>query len=333
MTGLAFERPVLAVCLLLALAFALVLARKLGRRFVAAVPLGAPGGVPFKPPFNLDKLIRLFRLLEWAGILLLAMAAAGPEYRKSEKVWLGRGADVMFILDVSPSMAAQDMGGNRFELARGLLLDFAERRPADGIGVIGVGSDAALLLPPTVDRELLATRLAALELGELGDGSALGTALAMAAFHIGRSEAPRRVVILLSDGENNAGSIHPETAAAMIREVAASLWVVGIGSGGIVPIDYTDPFTRIRQSGMYDSGFDAEALKRLAEAGGGSWLHAPSAAAFAAAFADIDRQELTVLRSGTATTVRPLHRPFLILALALLAGTRLLKRLFLGAWL
>jgi len=333
-TGFVFERPLIAVLALIAVPAAIFLARRLGSPFTASVPLGPPGGVPFRGPFSLDRLVRFLRFLEYCGVLLLFAAAAGPAVRTTETVWLNRGADVVFVIDVSPSMAALDMGGtNRFNVARRLLLDFAERRPADGIGLVGVGTDAALLIPPTTDREILASRLEELQIGELGDATALGMGLAIAAYHVRRSAAPRRAVVLISDGENNAGAIHPETAAAMVEAAGASLWVIGIGTGGVVPIDFTDPFTGVRHTGMYDSAFDTESLRRISEAGGGEWILAPSADAFAAAFSRIDDRELVVLRPGTVIRNRYLHPVFLALALALIAGTRFVRRFFLGAWL
>ena len=332
--GFVFDRPLIAISAIAIIPLAAILARRLGSPFTAAVPLGPPGGVPFKVPFSLEKIIRFLRLLELCGVVLLFAGAAGPVVRTAETVWLNRGADIMFVMDISPSMAALDMGGaSRFEVARGLLLDFAERRPADGIGLVGVGSDAALLIPPTMDRGVLASRLEDLQIGELGDATALGIGLAIAAYHIEQSAAPRRSVVLISDGENNAGAIHPETAAAMVRDAGASLWVIGIGTGGVVPIDFVDPFTRIRHTGMYDSAFDTESLRLIAEAGGGDWVIAPSVDAFASAFARIDERELVVLRPGTVIRARYLHPLFLSLALGLIAGVRLVRRLFLGAWL
>ena len=130
--SLVFERPLIALSALVVLPLAFALARRLGSPFTAAVPLGAPGGTPFRPPFRLDKAARLLRLMEWCGALLLFAAAAGPAVRTTETAWLNRGADVVIVIDISPSMAALDMGGaSRFSVARSLILDFAGRRPAD----------------------------------------------------------------------------------------------------------------------------------------------------------------------------------------------------------
>jgi Ca-activated chloride channel family protein len=231
-------------------------------------------------------------------------------------------------------MAALDMGNqNRFTVARNLVQNFAANRPADAIGLVAVGNDAALLLPPTIDRQSLFSRLKILNIGELGDGTALGMGLAIAGLHISNSSAPRRVVVLITDGENNAGAIHPETAAAVIPKLGASLWVIGVGSHGEVPLDYVDPYTKIRRIGTFDSRFNQETLEAIAYKGDGSYIAAPSAEAFFKAFSRIDEDEMTIGRSGTITRTTGFHGPFISSALMLLALARLVRRYMLGSFL
>ena len=332
--GFGFIRPILAVAALVVVPLAIFIARRLGSPFTASIPLGPPGGVSFKAPVNLGGIVKLLKILEYCAVVLLFIGAAGPLAKTPETVWLNRGADILFVIDISPSMAALDMdGSSRFAAARTLLKEFAERRPADGIGLVAVGSDAALLVPPATDREILDLRLDELRIGEMGDGTALGMGLAVAAYHLEKSTAQRKAVVLISDGENNAGSIHPLTAAEMIGGLGISLWVIGIGSGGEVPIDYVDPITRMRRTGLFDSRYDVEALRAISSAGGGTWIPAASADALAAAFAYVDNQELVIRRSGSVMRSRPCHTPFLLAALALIAVSRFVKRFFLGAWL
>ncbi|MDR0455581.1 MAG: VWA domain-containing protein, partial [Treponema sp.] len=194
--GFSFERPLIAAAALIVIPLAIFIARKLGSPFTASIPLGPPGGNPFRPPFNLGGIVKTLRILEYCGVLLFFTSAAGPLIKVSETVWLNRGADILFVLDISPSMAALDMGGaSRFNIACKLLKEFAERRPSDSIGLAVVGYDAALLIPPSTDRALLDSRLAGLRIGEMGDGTALGMGLALAAFHLEKSTAPRRAVV------------------------------------------------------------------------------------------------------------------------------------------
>jgi Ca-activated chloride channel family protein len=229
-------------------------------------------------------------------------------------------------------MAGLDMEGrSRFDLARDLVRDFADKRPSDAVGLAAVGSDAALLLPPTVDREALLARLENLRIGELGEGTALGMGIATAALHLRDSSAPRRVLTLITDGENNAGAIHPGTAAALLPGLGVSFWIMGVGSGGEVAIDYVDPLTRRRRTGTFESRFNAESLRAVARAGEGTYLAAPQAEAFSAAFARLDEEELVIRRSGLRAQTRPFHVPVLLAALGASLLVRIVRRFILGA--
>jgi Ca-activated chloride channel family protein len=328
-----FEHPLLILLGAICIPLIIFLSRRFRNPFALSLPLGAPGGIPFKPPFKGEFLIKLLKILELCGVFILFLAAAGPVGKVSSPVWLNRGADVLFVLDISPSMAGIDMDGrSRFDAARDLIRSFAENRPSDAVGLAAVGYDAALLVPPTVDRRALFSRLDTLRVAELGDGTALGMGLAVAAFHLQNSAAPRRLAILITDGENNAGAIHPETAAAMLGDMGVSLWVVGMGSGGEIPIDYVDPFTRMRRTGTFDSRFDTESLRTLSRAGGGTYIAAPSGEALAAAFSRIAAEEMTVSRSGSLIRRNPRHVPLIITAMAIFAAIRLVRRYALGAW-
>lgn len=327
-----FERPLLALALLPVLVLVLLLSRFFRNPLVLRFPLGPPGGVSFKPPFRMEILIRILGILELCAFLLLGIAAAGPRLASAATVWLNRGADILFMIDISPSMAGLDMNGqSRMDAARDLVKDFALRRPSDAIGLGALGNEAALLVPATIDRDALLSRLEGLTIGELGDGTALGTGLAAAALHIRNSAAPRKAVILITDGENNAGAVHPETAAAALGELGISFWIIGLGSRGEVPIDYVDPFNRIRRTGTFDSRFDAESLRSLARSGNGVYIAAPSAEAFAAAFARIDAAEVTVRRSRTVNRYTPFHGPLIIAGVLIFCAVRLIRRWFLGA--
>jgi Ca-activated chloride channel family protein len=330
--GIGFEYPQFIAVGLVCVPLALFLARRTRNVFVLFLPLGAPGGVPFKPPFKGDLAVKFLAALELLGVFLLFLAAAGPERRTNQTIWLSRGADILFVLDLSPSMAGIDMDGkNRFEAARALIRDFAERRPSDAIGLAALGYDAALLVPPTMDRRPLLDRLDRLRVAEMGDGTALGMGLAVAAQHLRNSRSPRRVVILITDGENNAGALNPETAAALLADTGVSLWVVGVGSGGEIPIDYVDPLTRMRRTGIFDSRFNEDSLRSLSEAGRGIYLAAPSAEALTAAFSRISGEELTVSRSTTLIHRRPLFALPLAGGLGLIVLARLGRRYLLGA--
>jgi Ca-activated chloride channel family protein len=330
--NIGFDRPLFVLAAFISIPLLLFVSRYFKPLFALDIPLEPPGGIAFKSPINLKFLMKFLHSIEMAGIFILFAAAAGPHFVYNEMVWLNRGADIIFVMDISPSMAGIDMGGQtRFEAARSLLVDFADRRRQDAIGFIALGQDAALLVPLTTDREVLYSRLDSLAIGELGDGTALGNGLALAAFHINKSQAPRRAVVLITDGENNAGAIHPESAAAMLGEMGVSLWVVGVGSNGEIPINYVDPITKMRRVGTFESRYNTEDLKRIAERAQGQWIHAPQAEALTAAFSQLDQGEMIIRRSISVRREEPLYVVFVIAAVALLLGVRFVRRYILGA--
>jgi len=329
--NLSFDNPILAFSAFIIIPLAAIIYSRMKNPFVAAIPLGAPGGVPFKTS-QIGGFVKLLRFLEITGIFLLFFSAANPSIKTAETVWLNRGADIMFILDTSPSMAAIDMDGrNRFSAGRTMLAEFAHKRPTDSIGLVAVGEDAVMLLPPTSDRQALELRLEQLQIGEQGDGTALGMGIAVAAYHLDKSNAKRKVAVIITDGENNAGAIHPETAASLLLEMGISFWVIAVGSTGGVPIDYIDPYTKIRRTGIFDSRYDAESLRRLSAAGGGTFISASNADAFAAAFSQIDDSEITVQRSRIVNRMTSCSFQFLLTAAILLTVVKFTRRYLLGA--
>jgi Ca-activated chloride channel family protein len=329
---LTFDRPVF-VLVAFAVPFIIFAVRRFFRgAFRLSLSLEIPGGDSFLPAVNFRFFAAFLRIVDCITVCLLLLAAAGPQLVKNETVWLDRGADILFVLDCSPSMAGIDMNGrNRFDTARELILNFAEWRPADAIGLIAVGNDAALLIPPTVDRKTLFDRLEQLSIGELGDGTALGVALALAALHLEHSASEHKAVILISDGENNAGAIHPLTAASSLGTQGAALYVIGVGSSGEIPIDYVDPVTKIRRTGSFESRYNSESLRAIADAGGGVFLYAPGRDSFSAAFSTVNKAEAVVSRSMVRGRKQGLHWSLIMATLILACFSRFFRTIFLGA--
>lgn len=334
MPNFAFERPFFALLALLA-PFAILIGGRFFRgAFSLSLSLGPPGGAVFKPPFSAGFWGKVCKTVQIAGVSVLLMAASGPIAVTPALVWLDRGADILFVIDCSPSMAGLDIGGKRrFDAAVALVRSFSTARPADAIGLAAVGNDAALLIPPTTDRGALNAKLDTMLIGELGDGTALGTGLSVAALHLIRSNAPRRACVLITDGENNSGAIHPETAAEAMAENEISLYIIACGTLGEVPIDYVDPITKVRRTGSFDSRYNPDSLAKIAVAGNGFFFPAPSAEALNAAFDSINEAEMTISRSGVREKKTPLHNPVIFAGVLLAAGGFLLKKLILGAFL
>jgi len=323
---MAFDRPWLLG--LLALLPALwYLKRRLGRPGIA-FPLAPSGGKAFSAIPALPRALSFISaLLFWIGLGLVIVAAAGPAKVSRSILYLSRGNEINFVLDVSPSMAAEDFQPNRLEAAKAIIDGFLQGRRNESIGLVAFGAEAALICPPTLDYPALRRRLSELVPGQFGDGTALGAGMGTALAHSSTSGAPRKFLILLTDGENNAGALSPATAANLATKRGVQVSVIGVGSKGDVPLTYTDPATGQKRSGSYHSEFDRGSLEGLAREGGGTYYAAENPEALAAAFASISDSSASLARTRSISREESLVRIVLALGLGILVLARLL-----GLW-
>jgi Ca-activated chloride channel family protein len=297
------------------------------------VPFSVSDAITFHPPVTFRVfVIRLTTAMFWAGLILLVLALSGPTRTERERVYLSRGIDIMLVVDQSASMAAQDFRPvNRFETARSVIRRFVEQRPNDHIGLVGFSAEAALRSPPTLNYDHLLRSLDSMELMELGDGTAIGMGLALASLHLQGSEATERVIVLLTDGVNNAGEISPEAAAEVAGEAGIRIYAIGVGSGQEARIEVRDPETGELYRGTVRDSYDQETLEAIAELSDGNYFTAGSAGTLEQIFDAIGTAENTERRVQIRVTRFPLHRPFLIWALALLIADVLIRRFLLGS--
>ena len=252
----------------------------------------------------------------WAGVVLFIIALAGPGKSFRERLYLNRGLDIMIVLDESPSMAAQDFQPyNRFETAKEVIRGFLSKRENDAVGLVSFATEAALRIPPTFDREAFLERLDSLSLMTMGEGTAIGMGIAVAALHLQRSSAERGVIVLLTDGENNAGEIQPESAAAIAASIGIRIYVIGIGSQGEVTIEFRDPQTGKVTRGRWNSRFDEKLLARIAESAGGRYFSAKSPGALASVFRIIDSIETGEKRTKTIIRIERKYHLFILAGL------------------
>jgi Ca-activated chloride channel family protein len=291
------------------------------------------GAPPFiwKTPFY--TFLHIFSVLLGTGAFCLLTAAfAAPVYSRQERVYVSRGAEILFVIDVSPSMAAKDMdGAARLDAARSLIDAFVRENSGTAFGLVAAASEAVLLVPGTQDMRVFTDRLHSLKTGELGDGTALGTGLVVAIYHLSSSESPKKAIVLLTDGENNAGEVSPYTSAELAADFGIGLYVVGIGTRGQVPLEYTDPVNGRVYSGTLESYFNEDALKQLAAEGNGEYFYAEntwglsSALALIASRETVNRGFYFIPRHENAET------PFIIAALLLTAAAWCIRRLIMEA--
>lgn len=272
---IAFDRP--AALALAALPLAAALAARLSSRSggLAALPLDVWGASPSGDAPGVWKIANRARMaLAAAAWMSLSVAMAGPSSLAEAPAFAKSGLDIVFAVDVSPSMAALDLEPSRLGAAKALIRKYlAEPGGAAGasVGLVAFGREAALVCPPTPDYRTVALRLDELRPGALGDGTAIGQGLASALGQLVASGAPASAVVLLTDGEDNAGGVHPADVAAEFARRGTSLVVVGVGTSGDVPIDYVDPDSGLRMTGAYRSSYDGRYLSGVAAAAGGAF--------------------------------------------------------------
>ncbi len=327
---LVFDRPALLLLL-----FALPLLIYLrhfwrGRGGTLTFPFGVWGGRGFTPPRTpASILVAIAAISFWIGVTVLVTALAGPQRVTRERSYLTRGVDIVFVLDQSPTMAARDFQPeNRFEAARSMIRRFVELRQNDPIGIVGFGLEASLRVPPTIDYEHFLAVLDQMEIFEMGDGTAIGMGIATAVLHLERSNAPRKAIVLLTDGVNNAGEIQPETAMRAARSLGIGLYMIGVGSEGEVEIEIRDPETGQLLRGTIRESFDQNAMLELVGSAGGRYFYAGSSTALQAAFDAIDTVERVEQRSLLRVVREPLDQLLIFWGVGFIGIDFLFRRLF-----
>lgn len=279
-----------------------------------------------------SKLSGLFSILAYIS---LVFAFADPVVRHQEKVFTSRGTEILFVLDTSPSMASKDIPYmnttlNRLDAARLGIRTLVENEKGASFALVAMASEAVAVVPPTTDHELFLNRMESLKIGSLGEGSAIGTGLCSAVYHLASTKAPKKCIILLTDGENNAGSVHPETAAKLANDNGITLYVLGIGTRGTVPIEYVDPNTGKVRSGFYESSFDYLPLEKIASVAGGRYFGIESLSALSENLSSITNRESVVQSFHLKTITQNFYQKFLFLSAILVVVSWFIRRICLS---
>src|SRR5437016_5715296 len=298
--------------------------RRFGAFVVSSLSLASP-----KTPLR-ARLAWLPFALESVAALLMIAALARPQ-RVTRMASNDRyGIDIVIALDASGSMAAEDFKPrNRFAVAKDLIGDFISKRQDDRIGIVTFGVRAATRVPITYDRDVAGAILERAQVGENGDGTAIGHAIATCVNRLRPSKSRSRIIILVTDGVNNAGSIDPQTAAQLAAKLGIKIYTIGVGSRGPVPIPLKreDPFTGeiVTTYQIVRADLDEESLAAIARATGGEYFRATDSRAMSAVLDRIDKLEKTRLTAPKSEKIDELYLPPLaggvvIFALALLGG-------------
>ena len=263
-------------------------------------------------------------MLRGIAVLLLILGLARPQLGNAEREVTSEGIDIMLVLDISSSMRAVDFKPNRLEAAKKVATDFVSERISDRIGLVVFGGESFLQCPLTIDYDVLRNFIDQVEIiDEQYDGTAIGMALANAINRLRESPGKEPVIILLSDGRNNAGEVDPLTAADMAQTFGIKVYTIGAGKKGEALYPVQTPFGQDYMPVEVD--IDEEVLQQVAQQTGGKYFRAEDEQSLATIYDEINQLEKTEYKVKEYTNWRELFPWFLIPGFALLLGEGVLR--------
>lgn len=263
-------------------------------------------------------------ILRYLAVAVLIVAIARPQthFAKDEKSI--EGIDIVFALDVSTSMLAEDFKPNRLESAKSVIERFIDARTSDNMGIVVFAGEAYTKCPSTIDHNILLQLLSATESGEIDDGTAIGDGLATAINRIKDSKSKSKVIILVTDGVNNMGAIDPLTAANIAKEYGIRVYTIGIGKMGYAPYPYQTPFGKQYQN--VEVKIDEPLLKEVAKATGGKYFRSTENSSLKAIFEEIDTMEKSKIDVSFYREYTDVGQRLILVVVALLVAEVLLRK-------
>lgn len=274
-----------------------------------------------RPKFQLPSPARvhlLFRAVA-LGFIIIGLARPQEVFHREKK--LSDAVDIMVSFDLSKSMDAVDFKPNRRTVAINVLSDFIKSRVDDRIGLVLFSGEAYLSVPLTNDLDVLVQRIQESNNRHIKDGTAIGESIAVAVNHLKNSKAKSRVIVLVTDGDNNMGSVDPETAAELAKGFGIRIYAIAIGKKGVVdfPVTINDPFRG--QQTIWQQLTDAinePLLESMAARTGGRFFRAQDKDVLSRIFTTVDQLEKTKVETQILTRRSERAWPFLFAALILL---------------
>jgi len=253
------------------------------------------------------RLRHIIPALRMIGLGLLIIALARPQKGRSDEEVTTEGVDIMLVVDVSESMQALDFKpDNRLTVAKQTIQSFIQKRQSDRIGLVVFAARSFTKCPLTLDYNVLQALLSDVDFTDFSNQTAIGTAIATAANRLKDSPAKSKVMILLTDGANNAGDIPPLTAAKAAKELGIKIYTIGVGRDGQVPmpVQGRNPFTGeiVKQVQMMQSDLDEKTLMDIADMTGGAFFRAKNAEKLKEIYDKIDKLEKTEIKTRIYTS-------------------------------
>jgi Ca-activated chloride channel homolog len=262
----------------------------------------------------------VFRLL---ALAFLIVALARPQTRFNEELKSGQGIDIILCMDVSGSMMAQDLLPDRLEAAKQVAAEFVSQRITDRVGVVIFSGESFTLVPLTTDKAVLQSQIYNIQRGLLEDGTAIGDGLGISVSRLKNSSAKTKVIILLTDGEDQGGRISPIEARLMAKTYGIRVYTIGLGTEGFAPVPVQGGDGRVTTQ-MQKVNIDEKLLRSIAAETGGLYFRARDTESLKGIYAEIDKLEKSKIE---VTALRRFTEKFHVFALA--AGVLLLIEILL----
>jgi len=236
--------------------------------------------------------------LRWLTLGLFIIGLARPQFVESETAVKASGIDIVVAIDLSGSMESEDFEVkgqrvNRLQIAKLMLHQFIDKRPGDRIGLVAFAGKAYVAAPLTLDHEFLSMNLDRLDLHQIEEGTAIGSGLSAAVNRLRELKSTSKIVILMTDGQNNAGKVQPLTAAEAAQALGMKVYTIGVGTHGMAPFPQRDPFTGRKVYGQLEVDIDEKTLKEIAAKTGGAYFRADSSETLRKIYEQIDKLEKT----------------------------------------
>lgn len=271
--------------------------------------------------------------LVYGAMACLIVALARPQLGRTLEHVTASGVDIMLVLDVSGSMRAEDylIGDqrmNRIDMVKRVTQQFIEARPNDRIGIIAFAGRPYLVSPLTLDHDWLISNLDRVQIGMVEDSTAIGSALASAANRLKDRDSKTKIIVLLTDGANNAGKVLPLTAAEAAHALGIKIYTIVAGSNDPIPfpVKLRTGNTALMTLPAGYFPIDEKLLSQIAKTGEGKYFRAADTASMVRTFQEVDRLEKTKVEIEKSADYRDLFPPLLLMAFLLLAAEAVLSQ-------
>jgi Ca-activated chloride channel family protein len=251
-------------------------------------------------------------VLRMLSISCIIIALARPQTGSEQQLTSGEGIDIVFCLDISGSMLAQDFTPNRMEAAKEVASDFIDRRPTDRMGLVIFAGESFTMCPLTTDHAVLKSQLFNVQSGLLEDGTAIGSGLATGVERLRSSVSKSKVIILLTDGEDNGGRLDPNTAKEIAKSYHVRVYTVGVGTEGFAPVPVQTSSGVIMQREKVS--IDEKLLTQIANETGGKYFRATDNESLGAIYKEIDKLEKSRYQVTSFTHYTEKFFPFILVA-------------------